>query len=736
MPSRTKLEINSFIKGFITEASPLTFPDSAAIVDENFVLKRDGSRRRRKGMNYEDGRIIRSYTASPGVPVAASLHLWKSPQRQGDFDIIVVHVGNILKFFKTGVPVLSAVSNDILAIDGAGILPVDYVPGEILSSSYLRGQFILTYNSKSVLVFDYDEITNTISRKSITLKVRDLFGIESAYAVDERPTFVPPLGSSDVDEINHLYNLRNQGWPKTAVCTKTAKGEEVSGSATEYADPAILLSVLGEDLMASNADVMWRARTTAAESVDAINAYSKFEVLKQQYGNTPAPKGRYIIDVFDRSQSRQEHFNLIEDPSLLLPLDKSNGYISRVISYAGRFFYSIKEVSQEGGDNNSPKLSTMIFFSQVVKSDQNLGACYTEADPTSEFIFDPIATDGGFIVIAGMGEVIGFAALGYSLFVFAKNGVWEINGGEQEFSATNQKVNKVTSIGAISGSSIVTVESSILYWTEGGIYAITIDPSSLNGVASNITLNTIQTYYNNIPSSEKSKVVGAYDEKDKTVRWLHNTQENQPYTFFNELVLDVDLQAFYLNKFALDESTNKVFWMIPIPNMVYLVGSSTSIDEISYSFGFYNRDDFRDFGFDAPATLLTGYLTGGTGSTDKTVKNIVIHCARTEKQYESDGLGGYVFDNPSGVQVSTQWEWTNSASAGRWGVPFQGYRLTSPYYPIGYVGETFDYGYTVITTKTGVRGKGHALSIKFETEPDKDLHLLGWGLEVTVDDNF
>lgn len=49
-----KAEVNSFVKGLITEASALTFPENASLDEDNFVLKRDGSRQRRLGMDLEE----------------------------------------------------------------------------------------------------------------------------------------------------------------------------------------------------------------------------------------------------------------------------------------------------------------------------------------------------------------------------------------------------------------------------------------------------------------------------------------------------------------------------------------------------------------------------------------------------------------------------------------------------------------------------------------------------------
>jgi hypothetical protein len=47
--AKGKLEFNTFVKGIITEAGPLTYPDGASLDEANFVLNRDGSRQRRFG---------------------------------------------------------------------------------------------------------------------------------------------------------------------------------------------------------------------------------------------------------------------------------------------------------------------------------------------------------------------------------------------------------------------------------------------------------------------------------------------------------------------------------------------------------------------------------------------------------------------------------------------------------------------------------------------------------------
>ena len=49
MPSQSKQEqvVNTFVKGLVTEAGEMTFPENASVDELNCDLRRDGTRRRR-----------------------------------------------------------------------------------------------------------------------------------------------------------------------------------------------------------------------------------------------------------------------------------------------------------------------------------------------------------------------------------------------------------------------------------------------------------------------------------------------------------------------------------------------------------------------------------------------------------------------------------------------------------------------------------------------------------------
>lgn len=747
MATKTKLEVSSFTKGLITEAGPLTFPENASLVDENMVLNKDGSRQRRLGLNIEEGATEYTYTGDvtgtnkPQI----SMHLWKNPTKTGSFDIVVVQTSEYLKFYKADSTSIDA--NPLHS--GAALLIPNYdVEFRIVTASLL-GQLVIAYGYTSVYILTYDEVTDTVTGESSNLNIRDIYGVATStlldyqsglavvpYKVDFRPGTPDPITASDTSSLIHMYNLRNQGWP---TITNESVNQDGSGNPTDGDPTQLDTDAPGNPhLRPSDADVFWRYRVTAADSPSCIGAYSHWEVYKERnVGTSPAPRGQCILDVFDRSGSRQDYYDeKTGDPTLILPVDTSTGQISQVGTFAGRYFYAVKELTRTGGDERTPRIGNFVFFSQVIKSTAQVGKCYQEADPTAENLFEVVDTDGGFISLPEAGEILKLVPLGSSLFVFATNGVWEIFGGESGFSATNQNVIKTTSIGALSTTSIVVSESVLTYWANSGIILINMDATTNHGIATNITITTIQSLYNAIPLVEKKRAIGVFDEINRKIRWLYtNTTRDWPPIFDRELIFDADLQAFYTNVILDDLFTYAYVDVIAVPDIRYLVGRYLGVGSIKYTFAYYRDTTFYDFeDNDSPAILLTGYLTGGASSSNKQIGKLVTHLKRTETGFEEDG-DSIVFSNPSGCMVQAQWEWTSSPTAGKWGAAMQMYRLQRPYYPSG-VEDPFDYGYTVITSRSGIRGRGRALSLLFESEPGKDMHILGWGLEVTVEDKY
>lgn len=744
-------DYTTFIKGFVTEASPLTFPDNAAIIDTNFVLNIDGSRSRRTGMDFEHNyNLIPTNESGADANVAISSHIWTAVANRGDLEFAVVQVGTTLYFFSTKEGNIS--NNPVnrglpVTIDGDRTVTI--------SGTSIHGRFVIANGQQVVTILSYNVLTDTISAITKRITIRDLFGVIDNLAVNDKPTTL---------SLAHRYNLRNQGWPETFSTSNDSDGNGVSNR-----DP---IAYTNEKLARypSNSEIIWSAKLSSAKTPASVNSYSPWDLDKNSFGNTPAPKGSFIIDVFNRGQSRKDAgFTLTKFPGPTgdteLPLDQSSGGIIAVATFAGRVFYAIRESSFSNKDERAPNIGTMIFFSRASNAVEDWVKCHAEADPSSEHVFDPIATDGGFITVPEMGAVMNIKTMGQSLFVFSTNGVWEIHGGESPFSATNQEVMKTTNIGAVNRDCVIYAEDKICYWGRSGIYLITRDSLTLRGSNNDLTFKTIQSYFDDIDIASKENAIGTYDSYTRTFRWLFADNDNlNKRVYTNELIYDMKLGSFYLFDINYTTSTPWTCGYLTLSDTIYLtdfdniqVGTDSivSISDsviisvrtpeekslgstkyltlvndngvLKFTFSHYRDYNFLDWysytntGLDAEATLLTGYITGGSPNMEKEISYITTYFKCTESGFNPDGS---VID-PSSCTMQTQWDWTNSVNQGRWSREFEAYRLPRLFMPID---ETFNYGFSTIVTKNKLRGHGRALSILFKTKPGYNLHLYGWSI--------
>jgi len=86
--------------------------------------------------------------------------------------------------------------------------------------------------------------------------------------------------------------------------------------------------------------------------------------------------------------------------------------------------------------------------------------------------------------------------------------------------------------------------------------------------------------------------------------------------------------------------------------------------------------------------------------------------------------------SPSSCMVQARWGWSDHVNSGRYGTQFQAYRLSPNYIP-AIVTDPYSYGFEVIVTRSKLRGHGRALSLYISSESGKDMHLLGWTVDIT-----
>ena len=112
MPAKReqRAEINTFIQGLITEASPLNFPPNASSDEENFELNRDGSRHRRLGMDLESLTVLRDTGITTATVENAKFNTFKWVEVSGDptLEFLAVQQNNRVSLFDLTKENLSA----------------------------------------------------------------------------------------------------------------------------------------------------------------------------------------------------------------------------------------------------------------------------------------------------------------------------------------------------------------------------------------------------------------------------------------------------------------------------------------------------------------------------------------------------------------------------------------------------------------------------------------------------
>jgi len=94
---------NTFIKGLITEAGELTFPADASVDELNCLLERDGSRKRREGIDFEESNVDSTFSVNDADTV--KIDTWHNVAGIPDKELLVVQVNDKLYFYdKANIP--------------------------------------------------------------------------------------------------------------------------------------------------------------------------------------------------------------------------------------------------------------------------------------------------------------------------------------------------------------------------------------------------------------------------------------------------------------------------------------------------------------------------------------------------------------------------------------------------------------------------------------------------------
>lgn len=713
---KLNVEVTSFNKGLVGSVSPTNMPPDAATVLENYSIQKDGSLKKRGGLSpkyvspvlddIDPTKVDTSDVSSTGRYFRLSYAGYNKGIRDGG---MIYVAGPINTGKHSGIIGLSLEEDGSVSRAVPTYTTFDFAPGGASAVFGIGSSVLALVDSGSLSESDaiaglYPTSTSAFDINSAvrTPLVRDIWGMATTRAIDDVTV---------TTDVNDLYNALNDGFPSGA--TITAGG--VAATPSLGHSPAI---------------------TYVSPGV--------YDLDKQTYISGVVAKGHYIYPFSFLTRA------VVGTPA---PNEIVGSYSTHGAYYQGRMFYWFTQIDYSAVDPNSPDYSKTLLFSQTVtNSDLTIAPlCHSKNDPTAhpdtETFANPLETDGGSITFNECSEILHVTSFEDHLIIFTDNGIYTIDGG---FSPISYRIKRFSDSIISDPRSVIRAKSSIIFMSNSSIESISVDPRSGQLVTTDISSPTLGDLYRTEYklSTDIYEVYAEYDSHNDELVWLYSKDTDATLVSGREyvgLVYNVVNKAFYTKKFTTPAYT-RMIGLVEDPHEQQGIGYITVTDSRDYDIsgavksvvsvmfeGASLYDTYKVFD-SSSATVDTsvGFTaiaeTGASGfdatSLTKNAAYITLYMRQTE--------GGYTdtdFDVPSSCLVTTKWDFSRNDATGKWGSPFEAYRLKRFSYPDT---PTFDYGYDIITTKSKLRGRGKALKLRFESGEGKTSHIYGWQHSILV----
>lgn len=736
MAEYTQVPVNEFVGGLVTERGELTFPAGASVDECNMDLLKTGARRRRLGLAIEAGSDPTTETLSGNTVVTT--HTWKNVGEQADVNFTVLQVGATLMFFDQGdgSGPLSAnrvdttfVSGTPYALDmstfqrptGGG------AASEPIQVASIKGALIVSSPELNTFYITRDVTTGAFTETEIMFRVRD-FDWQGDIT-----TYSTSLATGSTSDAR-IYDTKNTGW---------ADGPGSVGDAA-------LTTYIGGGSYPPLTHPWYSGKTAAG-------AFSVSEWNKIYSGSTLIVNGHYILDLYSKDRQTASGVATVSNST-------EDARFSSVAAYAGRAWYA---GMVDSTDDNGNK----IYFSQILENNfTKIGECLQINDPTSEELNDLLDTDGGFIVIPEAHQIRKLHPFGPYLYVFASNGVWQIGGVDDVFRATDYTVSKLSEDGLIAIGSFTSAQGQPYWWSNDGIFRLAPGEGGSIG-AQNMSISTIQTFFENIDADKRDLVRSVYDEASRRIIWMYpDNDETNSLKKNNLLFWDEVLNAFFPWKVS-DESSNTNY--IIDATFISGVGTSTTTSNVitnggdlvvtsgadqvvttitgrssasskakfvfvdgdsgTFSFCEFTDTDFLDWASADYSSYVEGmYDFMGDMETRKTAPYITVFMKDTATGFTDEGSGVYSVIRDSSCLMSAFFDFNRTATS----ITQQCFRRKQT--PAVDTSDLTSWTYprSVITSRLKIRGRGRSMRLRFESETGKDFHLLGYNVIIARPGKF
>lgn len=263
---------NTFIRGLITETTALNFPTDACTETWNCVFDETGKITRRRGIDIEQSDT--SFTSTYASGDAITTFTWDQVGASIQTEFEVLQTGYTLYFFDISSSTNIGTNKKSFSLD-LRTYAADNLDSliRVTRCSFTQGDGRLFVGNRYLkpLAVSYNSDTDVLEVEQITVQYRDIVGLNSGLAITERPSgtvgdFFTSAGGNDA----HLYNLINQGW---------------------YVPTALEQWDTARTDLPSDVDLVSYYR------VDDTDPFANNRVDAKSPGNSPAPKGHFILEV-------------------------------------------------------------------------------------------------------------------------------------------------------------------------------------------------------------------------------------------------------------------------------------------------------------------------------------------------------------------------------------------------------------------------------------------------------
>ena len=260
--------LTPFVGGLNTEYSTVEDLPQCTSDELNCTIYAEGVRGRRLGMDLERDGSYSPVTQIPNKMVSA--FLWKNVNKTERDFIVVVDGHNVMLWQAAGKPYSRNPIKWSADLSETTLSVEDYITNaefynHLVNFSTGDGKLLMVNPYMKPLILTYDEVKDTFTFEELQLKIRDFDGLEDG---------VVPGAQKGALTNNHKYNLLNQGW-------RIAEIEQFHSDKKYYPDNTLRWFIGKDDSGKFNTDKM----------------------LQTYFGNTPAPKGHFILDYFDRDRA-------------------------------------------------------------------------------------------------------------------------------------------------------------------------------------------------------------------------------------------------------------------------------------------------------------------------------------------------------------------------------------------------------------------------------------------------